>query len=115
MTDQEVICAWMEPKPRLTKSGQFHANEKRWANDLHWWDYRPTTSPYLFPCPLTLDALWEVEERLTDGQWRKYYDALCISCEPKLKFGMYDVIHATPEQKIKALAAVLRPAKKRQA
>ena len=92
MTDNEVICAWMELEPRQ----------------------------------LTLDALWRVEERLRlDAEGRKQKLIECLTTDDKAVIrrwvnyalalnrefaiaGTYSW-HATPEQKIKALATVLRP------
>jgi hypothetical protein len=58
---------------------------------------------------LTLDALHEVEERLTNEQWWAYEAALTEG-----PFGTGDhfrqIVHATTAQKIKALAAVLAKA-----
>ena len=97
LTDQEIICTWMEPKPeppmRLPTEAESQSQWwKRVYNSLdRGWE----------PYTLTLDALWEVEERLTALEWGEYLLNL-----PYIK---REVVHATPAQKIKALAAVLRP------
>jgi hypothetical protein len=57
------------------------------------------------PRDLTLDALWEVEERLLQEFW---HQGLAHKYQNAMPADHYSW-HATPEQKIKALAAVLRP------
>ena len=89
MTDEEVICQWME---------QFYHFPE---NPAPRWIHRQD---------LTLDALHEVEARLTDAQWRKYLEALVprsLSGWTELK----DAAYADAPTRIKALAAVLREAK----
>ena len=51
--------------------------------------------------------LHEVEARLTDEQWLAYVDAL-IAAMPQKFPRKGEVIHATAEQKLRALAEVLR-------
>jgi hypothetical protein len=72
------------------------------------------TSPFLFPVRLTLDALHEVEARLTDEQWGAYREWFMVDHQMdrhRVPFGTY-LLHASSEQKIKALAEVLRAALK---
>lgn len=97
MTDKEFICQFMETKPDPNTHGGTCRSPKGW---WFWYGKWETTK-------LTLDALWEVEERLTDEQWQEYDAELGGSTTSVLSpnFGM---IHATAEQKIKALASVLR-------
>lgn len=98
MSNEETICAFMEPKPRHKPVGCM--------KQYHWWIYRAMTHPYWFPVPLTLDRLHEVEERLTDEQWSNYANALVDTFHQRFpRFA--EVIHATAAQKITALAAVL--------
>jgi hypothetical protein len=109
LSDQEVICAWMERRPKDGDSPQTVSESGWWAaiwsvfNQRWQWhpDNRRTES---------LDALWEVEERLTGAQSWPYSDLLCRAVwEAAGSEVTFAVIHATPEQKIRALAQVLRP------
>lgn len=115
MTDEEVICGFMEPKPDQIPED---------AEDLELCGSRPTTalgfwvciSPYdvasrWIPRRLTLDALWEVEERLSGAQRFNYLKALKLVDRPgeiprTLPEGFF--WHAHRAQKIKALSTVLR-------
>jgi hypothetical protein len=112
VTDQEVICEWMEPKP-TERPGVHGANELWWR----WgWRYvgpslpqQQTPVEYCWlPRKLTLDALWEVEERLTKmgGWWDTYVWKLTDSI---LDDQPPSVIHASAGRKTAAIAAVLRP------
>lgn len=111
MTDVEVICNWMEPKLVNDKF-----SEEAWesvmaatldgnplpATPKGWWGwvcvYEHGDKPELRPACLSLDRLWKAEERLSPGQ-RLNYSQKLISMWPW---------HATAEQKIKVLAAVIR-------
>lgn len=112
MTDEEIICNWMEPKPVSNK-----ICEDAWASVMAatlggslypatpkgWWVwvcvYQHDDKPELMPRPIGLDRLWEAEERLTPAQCSHYTREL----------GMLPWLwHATAEQKIKALAVVIR-------
>lgn len=113
MTDQEVICAWMEPKPPLPNywSGGYPSPKGWWYNvpisggRMDWIPWRNGR-----PMACDLNALWEVEERLTDMRWLLYYTELAEATKSLgLPHEEWRCAHATPEQKIKALAAVLRP------
>ena len=104
MTDEEVICTAMEARP-------LHIPSRLGEFVTPWWIYhdkeqRPPGLGSLdcwTPVDLTLDRLWLVEERLTDEQWDTY------AYDPAFNGSPRGWLHATPEQKIKALAAVLRP------
>lgn len=103
LTDAEVICAWMEPKP---KDGTHPGN----VSEVGWWKAvyvaRPVPHWRWFPNDDktdSLDALWKVEERLDPRQAQEYY---CSLWDDRTTYGA----HATAEQKLKALAAVLRGA-----
>lgn len=114
MTDDEVICTWMEPRPK-TQTGmiyRFYGNSSGIVDSLStregWWvcdevilDGEPTT--IISPRPLDLDALHEVEARLTDEQWWNYSNNFNMPCDFRA------LIHLSAAQKIKSLAAVLRP------
>jgi hypothetical protein len=115
MTDQEVVCAWMETRP---KDGT-HPQD---VSEIGWWKAVYTLQPqqrwrWFADGDKTdsLDALWEVEERLTDQQWGEYWKAAAETLKPddkvRLAFGEHFRYwsHLDAEQKIKALASVLRP------
>jgi hypothetical protein len=120
MTDQEVICAWMEPKP---DKGPF--DFRPWSDGTPggWWEAVPEArfcSPVneWLPRTLTLDALWEVEERLVsealEFESEKSSEQFCRMRlhdyqRQLIKTTNWQQWHATAEQKIKVLAQVLRP------
>ena len=87
MTDEEVICQWME---------QFYHFPE---NPAPRWIHRQD---------LTLDALHEVEARLPERQKLSYYMGFLPRCEGEL---WWDLLHAAASTRITALAAVLREAK----
>lgn len=116
MTDEAIICAWMELKPQL---GPLDMRPWQSVSVLSWWvaaKFRKLDTPNeWYPRPLTLDALWEVEERLTAEQRGTYYRALHTPDERDSQGrrvasrSNWDLLHATPAQKVAALVAVLRP------
>lgn len=101
MTDQEIICTWMEPKP--TSSADAATGHK-------WWVWLSGPNAVLFVCDptLMLGLLWEVEERLIELGYRDHIDN-AISFEVWRDAVSASTWHATPEQKVKAIAVVLRP------
>jgi hypothetical protein len=101
MSDEEVICGWMEPKPPERNRSTDKSTADWWALDLYgvYWNPRSLT---------TLDALHEVEARLTDAQQLAYWLALSRGGEPKR--GYWRIVHATSARKIKVLAEVIREA-----
>ncbi len=109
LTDEEVICGWMEPKPEPhTHGGTFRSGKG-------WWYWTGATWQ---PNVLTLDVLWGVEERLTEEQWERYYHQFVRYDNPvdPVRWSVTDrkyrwALHATSQQKVKALAEVLREAK----
>lgn len=113
MTDAEVICGWMQPKPALRQT------EGEWelaicATSLGWWlltttGYERGDEPIIVPADLTLDRLREVEARLTEEQWVHY--GILMENRPVGMRLSKALLHASADQKIKALAAVLRGAK----
>ena len=105
MTDAEVICSFMEPKP--TKSIMDTLRDGDPAPGK-WWNDRHHASSEWRPRTLTLDAIWEVEERLTDEQWQQYRDEILKGTD-MMGLWMTRLIDAGAAQKIVALAAVLRP------
>ena len=106
MTDAEVICTWMESRPVSHFEGDLmgYVGPPPFVSPHGWWH---DISNKWVPRPLTLDALWKVEERLTDEQAAHYATRL-VSVLPLLGRAAW-VWHATTEHKIVALAAVLRP------
>lgn len=109
MTDAEVICEFMEPRPP-DNTPQVRHGAAWWI----WWNDRWVN------VKLTLDACHEVEERLIaappansdDGvtDWADRIDsALCDVMGAAIP--MHYHWHATAEQKITALASVIGSAK----
>ncbi len=103
MTDAEVICGFMEPKPGviearvISKGGWW---KSRWSSmQYRIWPYDDKTD--------SLDAMHEVEAKLTDEQWIRYRREFRVISPPRESHEEC-LIHLTAEQKIKALAAVLR-------
>ena len=94
MTPEEIICNWM-----------FQSN-------VGWW--RISHSGEWRPVELTLDRIWQVEERLTEEQRWDYADILSqtvLLCHrPSSIIGpesTFVIIHASAQQKIAALAAAV--------
>lgn len=113
LTDAEVICSFMEPPPKLKRNGQLPAGV--WHGSLKWWTHRAMTNPFLFPRPLTLNECHEVEAQLSDEQWGAYYRALVVRADQRdingrmlASMSNRDAVHASAEEKIRALAATLR-------
>lgn len=104
MTDAEIICEFMEPKPASSERGK-HVPADRWWD----WDLR---SPEWFPVELTLDKLHDVEAKLTDEQWRHYEKLLAHghwdNGPASLLFIVKAHVHADAATKLRCLAAVLR-------
>ncbi len=111
LSDAEVICAFMEPRPDAPPN-QHGANELWWR-----WGWRsvgpslPQQQPpheYCWlPRRITLDAIHEVEERLTDRQWTTYQNRLEIDGPAEWQ-RQKRWVHVSAEHKIRSLAAVLR-------
>jgi|SRR6266853_4554718 len=101
-TDEEIIGAFMEPKPE-------HSRQSR--PGFAWWIWNSSHQEWI-PGNLTLDALWQVEERLTEEQWWDYEKRLAnghwSNGPASLLFVIKAHIHATAAEKIKALAEVLK-------
>lgn len=109
MTDAEILCGFMEKRP---EAGPWSHRPWRSLSRGGWWtasdDRNPDTAPDVwFPVALTLDRLRLVEARLTDMQWLLYQTALSGDT-PEDQVRWRDLIHASAEQKITALAAVLK-------
>lgn len=123
LTDAEIICQWMEPEPTVKGSELDNAAMKSVfarsllgepcnASAAGWWRwvclYEHGDIPELTTHPLDFDALWEVEERLIRLGFRGRIDN-ALSSEVWRDATAASTWHATPEQKIKTFAAVLRP------
>lgn len=100
MSDEEIICAWMDPT----------------REDGDWWTTKNFAnfgnSYTIVPERLTLDKLWEVEERLPERSQLDYWMGLAKG--GPLEVGYWRLVHVSAEKKIKALAAIvstLPPAK----
>ena len=101
MSDAKVICGWMEPNPRS------HTRSRDSSGG--WWRLigcERATGHWEPTRYLTLDALHEVEARLTPVQQFIYLGNLLQGQDPPSP--MWFTTHATAEQKIKALAQVIR-------
>jgi hypothetical protein len=115
LSDAEVICGWMETK---LSSGPFDYRPWRSVSPRGWWTVLngrklSITPNEWYPVDLTLDRLWEVEERLTDEQRQRYSTHLAGCSIDTLRrcvdyADLWDLHHATVSQKIAALATVLR-------
>jgi hypothetical protein len=110
MTDVEVICAWMEPDAPENGGTPNVDNLKKYS-PKGWWRYWSLSCnwkrPILISCErlLLLGFLHEVEEKLSEDQWEAYaYRMMDPAGIQHTRF----LLHATAEQKIKALAEVLR-------
>ncbi len=104
MTDEAVICTWMEPEAAkavvIDKAATWKWHRLDWSNNT------------IHTRPLTLDALWEVEERMQVEARNPDDDMPCIRRNLYLHLLSElarEYWHATAAQKITALAAVLRP------
>jgi len=116
MSNEEIICTWMEPKPNADETYWYPAR----PSPQRWWmvSYGRvrevdgiTGEPSWQPRFLSLDALREVQDRLIDEQWEQYESWLCRIAEPfpPEHWPLRVMLHVTALQKIKALAATLRP------
>ncbi len=105
MTNEEIICEWMERKPTPMDGWRAAHLVKKAQWWLSWQDNWE-------PIPLTLDRLREVEKRLTDEQWDRYrawFTRLTVPPPPVTSAEYFRMVaQADAAQKIKALAAVLR-------
>ncbi len=111
MTDPEVICTWMEPDAPAN-GGIPNSEILKKFSPKGWWRYNGLACNWKLPILIAsqdkrslFGYLWEVEDRLTDDQWREYAN---LMMDPAGIHHTRFLLHATPGQKIKALAAVLR-------
>ncbi len=101
LTDAEVICGFMEPRPTETDGW---SRVDITPSALGWWEFDGDDDCWL-AIALDLDALHEVEARLTDAQWYKY--GALIGGDHVTFWALRDCLHAAAEQKIRALVTVL--------
>lgn len=102
LTDAEVLCEFMEPKP--TKGPSLHG-----ANEYWWkWDWRDGEYCWL-PRHMALNECRLVEARLTEEQWARY--AKLVAPTWSMRTIAKQFLHASAEVKLKALAAVIRSTK----
>jgi len=116
VTDEEILCEFMESRPEPPKLGQYLPAK---LSPVKFWYWKVSLlddgkiagawHPVLAVQPgiIYLGYLHLIEERLTDGQWQSYYLWLRDGWEGKEH--PRRLLHATAQQKIKALAQVLRP------
>lgn len=111
--DEEVICGWMEKRPPDGKG------EKVETADARWWGYNYQLKPkdsgvgrefhwQWHPVSLTLDRIWEVEEKLSPNQQWGYWHELIKGGPPEL--GYWRMLHASAATRIAALAGLIRSA-----
>lgn len=104
---QEILCEFMEGRDPRNAVSVKRGTKVLDIDSLHWWIARWRAGNWEFaPRTLDLDALHEIEERLTDEQWIAYVDAL-IAIMPQRLPRKGEIVHATAEQKIMALAETL--------
>src|SRR5438552_14772929 len=105
MTDKEIICTFMEPRDKYRVGGICPRSM------LDWWQSDCQSLTDNFPVKLTLDHLREVEARLTNEQWLAYMGNLWGAPLDVLEVleisHVKNMLHASAEQKIKALASVI--------
>ena len=100
---EAIICNFMEPMPEHRPySWQSPIKWGNWS-PRGWWrsERGPEVHGHWAPRNFTLDALWEVEERLIEQGAADTYRAQLVREDAYFW-------HATAAQKIKALAEVLR-------
>lgn len=116
MTPEEVLCAFMEPKPA---AGSFDWSGR---SKLGFWVVNPIFNDFGEPAVEVVPVLaslgyqkehfyylHKMEDRLTDMQWGAYASELLLGPGARWSVASRAMIHADPKQKIKALAAVLGP------
>ena len=104
LSDAEIVCSFMEPKPDAAR-----VENDWWTDEIQL--IRGEHRSEVVPVDLTLDRLWLVEEQLDDQLWYDY----CLSLDGLIGYKVTTTslfrsyVHVSAEQKIKALAAILRP------
>jgi hypothetical protein len=113
MTNEEVICSYMEPSPpiksfRIHYSGNEDGQDEQMESPLRWW-VADTEEKKITPRTLTLVECWKVQERLTKEQGSDYINLILEMGNIGDAFSfMWELVHATAEQKVKALAEIIR-------
>jgi hypothetical protein len=113
LSDEEIICTFMEPRPPDGRG------ERVETEGVRWWEYNYQSLPkpsgvgkefhwQWHPRSLTLDALHEVEERLTDEVQRLAYWLELVKGDLPRSGGYWRIAHANAKRKIMALAEALR-------
>lgn len=111
LSDAEVIASFMDgPKPDIRCEevewpfvGR-NANGRRYT----WWRWERNCYGHL-TIDISLNECHAVEARLTDEQWWAYERELrSVPFDGLMNTAARVFVHATAEQKIKALASVLR-------
>ena len=99
-TDAEVVAGFMDPPPSEPLDSSL------------WWSWEVSDGRWTsIPSAIlnSLDALRLVEARFTDEQWKEYWWALADSIIPPGTAPIPRLwLHASAQDKLKALAAVLR-------
>jgi hypothetical protein len=126
MSYAEVICNWMEPLAQQYELRRQYSERCSRALEAGgtmafirrprptWWEISQEAGWPFVPVALTLDRLHEVEERLTERQQYEYskeLSRLIYSIDGPSAFyrsELFMFFHASPAQKIKALAKVIR-------
>lgn len=114
MRDAEVICAFMEAKPQFRSGftvfyrGNQHAvTTEEWRSPGGWWRIDTADDDRkVEPRELELNALHEVEARLSDEQFEIYKIGLIPLGQ--MANAEYWHIHANVEDKTRVLAFILR-------
>lgn len=114
-TDAEVACGFMEPDAPKDGTNQAGGELKRFS-PKGWWRYSMVScllkQPILDMCAEVekLGRLYLVEAKLSNEQWDRYDNALGALWTVRLKNmpARRFLIHASAEEKLTALAAVLR-------
>lgn len=116
MTDEEILCEFMEPRKVYGKWWNCGTTYQETGDPVFFKDsHKPLRQTVLMtnlPVAIRpdLNALHEIEARLTQPQWYHYRDALCRIWQrlDKVPDLQQFCIHADAPIKVKALASVLR-------
>ena len=103
MSDAEVLCAFMEPRPPVIERGlPGFVADNQWTH--RWWNWYTRGGQHI-PRELDLGALHEIESKLTDEHWDEYVDALNRTATG-IPYGVNRnnyprrIIHATASEKV---------------
>lgn len=114
LSDEELICGWMEKRPTDGRG------DKVETENVRWWDYNYQVKPkkpgstvnefhwQWHPINLTLDRIWEVEEKIPEKHRLDYWHELTKGGPPEL--GYWRILHAPAEIRIAALARLIKAA-----